>query len=213
MRHAHWCVFMMLGLSIAQPSMSQVGIGTSSPNISSALEISHTSKGILIPRMTMNQRLAISAPAQGLMVYQTDGTNGFWYFTGLYWDLVGLIPSVRYNSYNRSGTGQTNHTLDSISLLPGHSAEIDYNFSINQNSYGSRTASFEITNLTGDYYISTSVQEVTEVYSSITSSASGSFIIKNLSNNLKTYKLIVKSSNTTLGASYSAEWKFIYRIF
>ena len=61
----------------------QVGIGTSSPSPAAALEISSTSKGLLIPRMTATQRLSIVLPATGLLVYQTDEINkGFYYNSG-----------------------------------------------------------------------------------------------------------------------------------
>jgi len=60
-------VFLFIGfLSFSQNT--GVGIGTTNPHPSAALEIADTSKGILIPRMTMNQRLAIRNPAEGLMV-------------------------------------------------------------------------------------------------------------------------------------------------
>ena len=42
---------------------AQVGVGTSSPDASSALDISSTDKGLLIPRMTTAQRTAITTPA------------------------------------------------------------------------------------------------------------------------------------------------------
>jgi len=62
-----------------------VGIGTRTPHSSAALEISDSTKGILIPRMTMAQRSAIQNPAEGLMVYQTDSTKGFWAFIENTW--------------------------------------------------------------------------------------------------------------------------------
>lgn len=62
-----------------------VGIGTTTPSASSALDITSTTKGILVPRMTQAQRTAIATPATGLMVYQTDGTAGFYYFNGTIW--------------------------------------------------------------------------------------------------------------------------------
>ena len=49
-----------------------VGIGTASPSATSALDITSTTKGILIPRMTSAQRDAITTPAIGLQVYNTD---------------------------------------------------------------------------------------------------------------------------------------------
>jgi len=57
-----------------------VGIGTTTPHASAALEVKDSTRGILIPRMTMAQRNAIQNPAEGLMVYQTDSTFGFWYW-------------------------------------------------------------------------------------------------------------------------------------
>ncbi|MCO6174107.1 tail fiber domain-containing protein [Flavobacterium sp. NRK F10] len=64
---------------------AQVGINTTSPDASSALDISSTDKGILIPRMTEIQRVAIAAPATGLLVYQTNDEEGFWYYNGTSW--------------------------------------------------------------------------------------------------------------------------------
>ncbi len=66
---------------------SQVGINTTSPDPSSMLDITSTDKGILIPRMTQAQRDAISSPATGLMIYQTDGKQGFYYYTGTNWKI------------------------------------------------------------------------------------------------------------------------------
>ncbi len=63
-----------------------IGIGTSTPNASSLLEIKSTTQGFLIPRMTQEQRDAIVSPAQGLMIYQTDSIQGFYYYNGLQWN-------------------------------------------------------------------------------------------------------------------------------
>lgn len=59
--------FFLCGMLVS----SQVGIGTTTPDASSALDISSTTKGLLVPRMTTAQRIAIVAPADGLMVYDT----------------------------------------------------------------------------------------------------------------------------------------------
>lgn len=59
-------------------------------NNSAMLDVSSTSKGILIPRMTSTQRTTgISSPVQGLMVYQTDPPQGFYYFDGSAWNYIG----------------------------------------------------------------------------------------------------------------------------
>lgn len=61
----------------------------STADASAMLDVSSTSKGMLIPRMTNAQRNAISTPATGLMIYQTDGTVGFYYYDGSSWTIIG----------------------------------------------------------------------------------------------------------------------------
>ncbi|MBL7737939.1 MAG: tail fiber domain-containing protein [Chitinophagaceae bacterium] len=48
-----------------------IGIGTATPNNSAALDITHTSKGLLLPRMSTSAINAITNPAKGLMVYDS----------------------------------------------------------------------------------------------------------------------------------------------
>ncbi|MFN9651248.1 MAG: beta strand repeat-containing protein, partial [Chitinophagales bacterium] len=62
-----------------------VGINTSNPDPSAVLDVVDTAKGVLFPRMTTAQRNAIPAPATGLLIWQTDGVNGFYFFDGLTW--------------------------------------------------------------------------------------------------------------------------------
>jgi hypothetical protein len=77
-----------------------VGIGTTSPHGTAQLEISSNAKGILIPRMASSERIGIVGPALGLMVYQTNGEEGFYYFDGFIWQMVGKGG----NSWVKSGT-------------------------------------------------------------------------------------------------------------
>ncbi len=64
---------------------AQIGIGTTNPNNSSELDIRSTTKGLLIPRMTLAQRNAIVTPATSLLIYQTNGTSGYYYYNGTTW--------------------------------------------------------------------------------------------------------------------------------
>lgn len=67
---------MLSGTAIAQ---NNVGIGTLSPDRSAVLDLSSTQAGLLAPRMTTTQRQGITAPATGLLVYDTDLGCYFFY--------------------------------------------------------------------------------------------------------------------------------------
>ncbi|HOK38607.1 MAG TPA: hypothetical protein PLC87_08065 [Bacteroidales bacterium] len=64
-------------------SQNNVGISDPADNVtphpSSILDIYSTSKGLLIPRMTSQQRVAIQSPADGLLVYDTDSACFIFY--------------------------------------------------------------------------------------------------------------------------------------
>lgn len=61
-----------------------VGIGTTAPDASAQLDITSTSKGMLVPRVTSVQRKAIANPALGLLVFDTDKST-FYLFDGVGW--------------------------------------------------------------------------------------------------------------------------------
>ncbi len=95
-----------------------IGLGTESPNSSSIFDMTSTSKGILIPRMTQTQRDAISSPATGLLIYQTDNTPGFYYYTGAGWSLLsgGSVSGSGSNGYITFWNG-TNSVTGSSNLF------------------------------------------------------------------------------------------------
>ena len=69
-----------LVLASSLASHAQVGIGTATPAASSILDLTSTTKGLLAPRMTQAERLLITSPANGLIVYQTDFNVGLWVY-------------------------------------------------------------------------------------------------------------------------------------
>jgi hypothetical protein len=88
-------VFIILAtLLLTVNTFAQVGIGTANPDASAALDITSTTKGLLIPRMTETQRDEITSAATGLMIYQTDGTAGFYYYNGSSWFEVGATTAT-----------------------------------------------------------------------------------------------------------------------
>jgi uncharacterized small protein (DUF1192 family) len=72
---------------------------------SAMLDVSANNKGILIPRLTATERDAISSPATGLMVYQTDGTTGFYYYTGTAWQHISSSGSSSDTTWDTTGEG------------------------------------------------------------------------------------------------------------
>ena len=63
-------------LLISSNLYAQVGIGTTTPDVSSMLDISSNNKGLLMPRLTTTERDNITLPATGLMIYNTTLSDG-----------------------------------------------------------------------------------------------------------------------------------------
>ncbi|MBL0355612.1 MAG: hypothetical protein IPP72_01385 [Chitinophagaceae bacterium] len=101
-----WLLFITASILTNISVGQSVGIGTSTPSASAQLDISSTSKGILVPRMTQAQRNLIAAPANALLVYQTDNTPGFYYYTGTAW--AAITNSGSLNGWNTTGNAGTN---------------------------------------------------------------------------------------------------------
>jgi hypothetical protein len=83
--------FVLIGLFLmtcGQSVLGQISINNTGadPHTSAMLDVSSTTKGALVPRMSLSQRQAISLPAQGLLVYQKDGNEGFYYYDGISWE-------------------------------------------------------------------------------------------------------------------------------
>jgi hypothetical protein len=74
--------------SFAQTGGAAINATNADPDPSAMLDISSISKGLLIPRMTETQKLAIASPAPSLLIYQTDGTPGYYYNSG-----TALVPA------------------------------------------------------------------------------------------------------------------------
>ena len=98
MKHLFICPLLLFSVFISRgqnifPSTGSAGIGTTTPATSSLLEVKSITKGVLIPQMTTGQRNAIGSPVQGLLIFQTDGTRGFYYYDGG-WKAVAPITSA-----------------------------------------------------------------------------------------------------------------------
>lgn len=86
----------------------------SQPASSAMLDIKSTSKGLLIPRMTGAQKTAISSPATSLLVYQTDGTKGFYYYNGSAWTAVAGPSQAGVAGWSTTGNAGTDSAINFI---------------------------------------------------------------------------------------------------
>lgn len=104
MKNKFYTIAALLVMGIA--ANAQVGIGTTTPVASSMLDITSTTKGFLMPRMTTANRTAIASPARGLQVFDTT-TLSVWYFDGTTWK----DSKVSTNIYNANGTLTSERTV------------------------------------------------------------------------------------------------------
>ena len=97
-------VFHCFFLSIFSIS-AQVGIGTTTPDATAILDIFATDKGVLIPRISLNNVTTtmldgINVAATGLLIYNTNaavtGGNGigFYYFNGTQWKSLKDVEKI-----------------------------------------------------------------------------------------------------------------------
>ncbi|MFL5765674.1 MAG: hypothetical protein ACJ77K_17140 [Bacteroidia bacterium] len=99
-------LFTAILLFFANAVLSQnVGINSTgaAANSSAMLDVSSTTKGVLIPRMTHAQMNAITTPATGLIVYDTDSPAGFYYYNGSSWVSL-LSASTGWSITGNAGT-------------------------------------------------------------------------------------------------------------
>jgi hypothetical protein len=123
------CLF----LASARAQTNNVGIGTTTPAASALLDVSSTTKGLLAPRMTKTQRDAITTPATGLLVYQTDNTPGFYTYNGTAWvalsDGASQLEKITENSktghriLGRNAAYYGNIGTDAVDLSYSYSEE------------------------------------------------------------------------------------------
>ena len=97
-----------------------VAINTSGAQAHSSamLDVSSTDKGMLIPRVTTAQRLSVPTPANGLLVYDTDFAQ-FWFFNGTIWSPIVGVTGVTgpTGPTGNTGTAGTPGTVVPITEL------------------------------------------------------------------------------------------------
>jgi len=85
-----WTIFTLAFFSVNSAFAQNVGINSTGndPHPSAMLDVNSNDKGVLIPRLTKAQRQAIPAPANGLLVFQSNDTIGFWFYNAGKWEPI-----------------------------------------------------------------------------------------------------------------------------
>lgn len=122
-----YALLITVGISSSQAQSISINNNGTAPDNSAMLDVSSTTSGFLIPRMTAAQRLGIGTPANGLMVFQTDGTIGFYIY------LSGIASWTRM-------TTESNLDLPAVLAL-GNNATGDSIFDLGALAIGTSSAS------------------------------------------------------------------------
>jgi len=139
-------------LLICSVLFSQVGIGTLTPNTRSLLELSSTSKGLLLPRMTSSDRasMPLTAADAGMMVYQTNAPKGPYTWDGTGWIYHAPIEAgsttsttLRWDNSSSKWVAAGNLYNGGGSIGINTNSTANYQFQINSN--GPATTRLQIT--------------------------------------------------------------------
>ena len=121
-----YAIMLCLSLIGMAPSLGQVGIGTTNPNVNAILDITSTDKGVLLPRIPLKgttDAAPMSAHVAGMVIYNTatatDVTPGFYYNNGSTWVRLGVTQSNDWTITGNTGTNTTANfigTKDNVGL-------------------------------------------------------------------------------------------------
>ncbi len=132
-----------------QQTDGAIGVGTATPGASALIDMNSTNKGLLLPRMTKAQKNAISSPATGLLLYQTDDITGFYYSYGGSWKPLKVVDSVNsllgYSSGDLLAGGYGNTAVGNFSLQSltiGNNNTAAGFQALNKNAVGFENAAF-----------------------------------------------------------------------
>lgn len=98
-------ITMLVMAALASKAQMAITNDGTAPHSSAMLHIKSTTRGLLVPRLTSNQRNAIANPANGLMVYDTDLGALHFFRQGTGW--VQMITNATGSTNGWSTTGNS----------------------------------------------------------------------------------------------------------
>lgn len=138
---------LVLSIAFSGKSLSaQTVIGGSTPDNSAMLDVQGTSRGFLPPRLTSAQRDAISNPAEGLVIYNTE-TDCLNHFSGTRWyeHCGAALPAPAalgssFTAFSNGATGgnemfSSNTDCQNKQISAGHDANSCTSVTVGSNTY------------------------------------------------------------------------------
>lgn len=143
----------------ANAQVNNVGIGTTTPDPSAILELQATDQGFLPPRMDQSGENALSNPAPGLMIYNTNVNNGgtprLRFFDGTLWNSSlsqksngeVFLDNLTSNYFNIPNGANYQFQIASTPVLKLNSSGNDQHVLINDNTISTYNTAGSQTNL------------------------------------------------------------------
>ena len=124
-----YLLFLILAIVFNNKCFAQNGVAINTTGVaadsSAMLDVSSTKGGMLVPRMTNNQKNAIDAPAKGLLIYQTNGASGFYFYNGSGWEpLASSVLGQSAVTVYGTGSAYLGSSANADTPIPGLSASI-----------------------------------------------------------------------------------------
>jgi len=115
---------------------------TNPPDPSAMFHVSSTDKGMLVPRMTTTQMMAISSPANALLVYNTT-FNSFYYFDGSSWKNLSAPTTLQDDDSDTSINTDDGSDNDEIIYKIKNTEVLKLDYNLSSQSFGIRPASLD----------------------------------------------------------------------
>ncbi|NQU33634.1 MAG: tail fiber domain-containing protein [Bacteroidetes bacterium] len=136
-----FCLVAMLSLFASAFGQVAINNNGDAADVSAMLDIQGTSGGLLVPRMTETDRDALISPATGLIIYQTDETAGFYFYSGSVWTKF-ISGAISLNDLTDASTSGASVFIGGTAGTSNQSTGIDNTF------VGYASGNY---NTTGDY--------------------------------------------------------------